>query len=142
MLLRKAAAVVRLADGWWDAASSLRDPARRHVQLHAVALYKLVLETSSGLRRVAIEKRIDEVASFDHSPVVNLMQFIDPQRDALHGIWRMEQNGLLSDDGQYARFRIPYQPPDEYDFRIVFTRVEGNNDVCQLLFTSKRLLHG
>ncbi len=128
-----AEAVIRLADGWWEIANSLRDPARRHIQLHAVVLYKLVLDKSSGLRRVAIEKRIDEVANLDQPSAVNLLQFIDPQRDAIHGVWRMEQNGLLSDDGQYARFRIPYQPPEEYDFRIVFTRVEGNNDVCQLL---------
>ena len=31
-----------------------------------------------------------------------------------------------------SRIRIPYKPPEEYDFEVTFTRNEGSNDVIQL----------
>jgi hypothetical protein len=125
--------VVRVADGWWDAAPSLRDPARHNVLLHAVALYHSALEGTSGLRRAAIEKRIEEVANADRSPFVNLLALVDLDHDVLNGRWRIEQGSLIGDNEGHSRVRIPYAPPEEYDFRIVFTRLDGNADVAQLL---------
>jgi hypothetical protein len=40
--------------------------------------------------------------------------------------------GLVSESIAFCRLRLPYQPPDEYDFRIEFTAA-GGNDILQLL---------
>ena len=66
------------------------------------------------------------------SRAVNLMSFIDPEKDAIEGIWSMEKGELISDDAKAARIQIPYEPPAEYCFRITFTRLDGDS-VMQIL---------
>lgn len=62
---------------------------------------------------------------------VNLLRLIDPQRDTVRGTW-VEKDGALIGDGT-ATLRIPYQPPEEYDFRIEFTRMNGTGSIGQML---------
>jgi len=63
---------------------------------------------------------------------VDLMPLIDVQRDAVGGKWAMDRGGLVSDRSWCARLRIPYEPPEEYDFHIEFVRETGENDVVQM----------
>jgi hypothetical protein len=65
--------------------------------------------------------------------VVDLLPMIDPQRDTARGTWTMK-DGVLISDGT-ATMRIPYEPPEEYDFRIEFTRLTGRDAVGQSLST-------
>lgn len=65
--------------------------------------------------------------------LIDLLRMVDLKKDVLSGSWRMEKVGLVSDASGYARLRIPYCPPDEYDFIIEFTRVEGVDAVTQVL---------
>jgi S1-C subfamily serine protease len=76
-------------------------------------------------------------AAQDHG-VVNLLGMVDLQRDAVKGAWKMDHGGLLSDAGDTCRIEFPYQPPEEYDFRIVFTRTEGDNAVHQVCAANGR----
>lgn len=64
---------------------------------------------------------------------VNLMPLIDPGRDAVTGKWSITERGLKSAAAPYARLEIPYKPPEEYDFRIVFTRDADYRDISQIL---------
>jgi serine/threonine protein kinase len=64
---------------------------------------------------------------------IDLIALIDPQRDAVRGTWRKENGRLISDYGENCVLRIPYEPPLEYDFRIVFTRVGGRCSTAQFL---------
>lgn len=64
---------------------------------------------------------------------VDLLALIDPARDAVAGRWTTAGGALVSDGYRFARIRIPYRPPLEYDFRIEFERVEGENDVTQIM---------
>ncbi|HSU66457.1 MAG TPA: hypothetical protein VLJ39_06280, partial [Tepidisphaeraceae bacterium] len=56
---------------------------------------------------------------------INLVPLIHPERDALSGTWKIEQSALIADgfavDRTGSRLRIPYEPPEEYDFHVVFT---------------------
>ncbi|MCX6910596.1 MAG: hypothetical protein NTY01_21500 [Verrucomicrobia bacterium] len=66
------------------------------------------------------------VASGDGA--INLLPRIDPQKDAVHGEWRIEGSDLLSDkEKTYTRIEIPYRPPAEYDLRVTFTRLGGTD---------------
>jgi len=64
---------------------------------------------------------------------IDLLRMVDIGKDALAGRWQMDKAGLVSDGTGYARVRIPYYPPEEYDFVIEFTRVEGVDAVTQIL---------
>jgi len=65
---------------------------------------------------------------------VNLLAAVDPQRDGVRGAWRRnpETGELISDGSEFAQVEIPYQPPEEYDFEIRFTRLAGGDFVAQL----------
>lgn len=70
---------------------------------------------------------------------IDLMKLIDLQKDQVKGTWTKTDTSFLSDmagdfapNGGGARLQIPYQPPEEYDFKIVFTRVAGVNCAGQI----------
>ena len=67
---------------------------------------------------------------------VDLLPLIDTERDAFRGHWRIENGQLLSDKGSHSRLSIHYNVPNEYDYRIVFVRTDGTEDVTQILTKS------
>jgi len=67
------------------------------------------------------------------SRVVNLLPLIEVIRDRVAGAWNMAKDVLSCDAGSEHRLEILYQPPDEYDFCVVFERTSGRGDVHQHL---------
>jgi hypothetical protein len=63
---------------------------------------------------------------------VDLFPYVDPARDTIAGNWRIEGGALMSDASHRARMGIRYPVPREYDFRVQFTQVDGDNCVAQL----------
>jgi len=69
---------------------------------------------------------------------VNLLKLIDPAKDTVKGDWRMEQGALVCSAGTFVRLEIPYLVPEEYDLRIKFTPMEGNQSLRVILVKSGR----
>jgi predicted Ser/Thr protein kinase len=70
---------------------------------------------------------------------VNLIPLTDPARDSVRGDWKVEKGELLCERRQGdARIKFPYEPPDEYDFRVTFTPLEGTHQVRQALAKEER----
>jgi hypothetical protein len=67
---------------------------------------------------------------------INLLALIDPKKDAVIGTWSWKDGCLMSDGTRWARLQIPYQPPEEYDLRLSFTRKRGNDSVDVILTKS------
>ena len=70
---------------------------------------------------------------------VDLLTLADPTRDAVFGNWQRREGALVSDaagdwhpDRGAARLALPYRPPEEYDFRIAFTKRSGQHCVAQI----------
>ncbi len=63
---------------------------------------------------------------------VNLLALVDPSRDKIDGDWKMV-NGELKGGGttEFSRIAFKVPVPEEYDFRISFTRGRGNKAVAQ-----------
>ena len=57
----------------------------------------------------------------DWSKAIDLLSMIDPQRDAVSGEWTLNGGVLKTAGAPNARLQLPYEPPAEYDFRIVFS---------------------
>jgi hypothetical protein len=137
-----AEALAQAGDGWWDFAGTLAEPTKAIILQHATAIYSKVRDQVTGLRRELLEKRIQQASA---SPVaravkpqvghhvVNLLALIDPQKDAVGGNWTIENGCVVSGADARDVVRIPYSPPDEYDFHIQFKRNAGNDAVCQIL---------
>jgi serine/threonine-protein kinase len=62
---------------------------------------------------------------------VDLMALVEPSRDAILGVWRKENGRLVSEPQNDGTCRLPYEPPAEYDFRIIFTRKRGGCATAQ-----------
>jgi hypothetical protein len=140
-------AQIALADEWWDLGEKQSGIMRALFKQRAVNWYRIGARTASGLAKTKAYARIDafDVAWSAANPrYVNLLPLIDVKRDAKGGAtWKIANgaNGPLvcdCDAGCYAvRLTIMYQPPEEYDFRIVFSKPQERGDVGQALYKSR-----
>lgn len=75
-------------------------------------------------------------------PWVPLLPSIDPAVDAVKGLWEKigdEFQGSNPDrQPGPSLLMLPYEPPEEYDFRIAFTTHEGNCEATQILSAGGR----
>jgi WD40 repeat protein len=62
---------------------------------------------------------------------VDLLALANPARDTIRGTWRLEGRRLIAEPGPNGGFRLPYEPPEEYDFRIVVTRQNSRGGTSQ-----------
>ena len=129
---------ILVGDAWWDLAETEKNGSRKErLQARARHWYEQAAPGAPSLARVKIEKRLESM-----EPVVpgaiNLLRFIDPAKDSVAGGWSFREGKLWSDNTRFGRLEIPYEPPAEYDFRIVFTRHEGSGDAQQFLTRSKK----
>jgi len=69
---------------------------------------------------------------------LNLVPLVNPARDAIAGAWRLQGGKLLSDRSKNARLEFPYQPPEEYDVRLTFSRLGGEDEVALILSKAGR----
>lgn len=67
---------------------------------------------------------------------INLLAMTDPYLDRVGGSWTVVEGHLTSGNESGARIEIPYEPPDEYDFRVTFVRREGSGAIVQFLTQS------
>jgi hypothetical protein len=65
---------------------------------------------------------------------VNLLALVDPAKDTKGGKWENKDGTLVSNNKWGAHIQIPYQPPEEYDYRVCFTKLkpEGKLDGLNL----------
>jgi hypothetical protein len=71
-------------------------------------------------------------------PTVDLLPYIDPQQDAVSGVWTMLEGALVVSNAPLQRIEIPYQPPQEYDFNVHFMISDTQASVAQMLVASAR----
>lgn len=62
-------------------------------------------------------------------PAVDLLGMIDPSQDAVTGTWALDQGTLLTPAVPWGRLEIPCRPPEEYELRIVATRLLGTDSL-------------
>lgn len=118
-----------LADGWWAVAEKEVSPiAKDSIHAHARGWYERALPGLAGFPRTKVQTRLQQMEEEESSRwAVNLMKLIDLKKDALSGTWTVDGNSLVSPAGDNRRLQIPYDPPEEYDLKIVAARRGGPN---------------
>jgi hypothetical protein len=97
---------------------------------------------ANALMKADIEKKMKEFGgSSTKGNLVDLLKMIDPAKDAVSGKWKLEGGKLISEKVAFAKIEIPYEPPEEYDLRVVFSRQQGNLDVVFCLSRSEKPFH-
>jgi hypothetical protein len=63
---------------------------------------------------------------------IDLLGIASPDRDTYQGKFAAKNGVLTSADGAgWSRLRVPYRPPEEYDLKLVFKRLQG--DECLVI---------
>jgi serine/threonine-protein kinase len=62
---------------------------------------------------------------------INLLKDVDPARHAVAGSWSRTKDGLVCARSPFGRIGFAYEPPEEYDYLVEFTRHEGRSSVAQ-----------
>jgi hypothetical protein len=87
-------------------------------------------ETGANLKPIPADN-VDDPGRW--ASAINLLPLIDPAKDWIGGDWTVDAAGALSSGNTPAGIYIPYRPGEEYDFRVRFTRLEGNDGMFQYL---------
>jgi hypothetical protein len=133
-----------LADGWWDIGQRESGIPRDAARLHAGDIYRLQLPNLQvGLKKTAVEQRLKDIDAIERSAAgatrqIDLLKLVDVKRDAVNGEWTLSAAGLMSDSTEKSQLEFQYQPPEEYDFEVVFTRKEGHDFVAQICASQGR----
>ncbi|MGA2254566.1 MAG: SUMF1/EgtB/PvdO family nonheme iron enzyme [Thermoguttaceae bacterium] len=116
-----------------NAASDQQDNSREYAaERQAPAARGSAKTVSTAPPSIAARKRDTATDVPDAPREVDLLKLVDPARDAVEWDWRREGDKLVCDSS--ARIEIPYEPPEEYDYRIAFVSVpakQGNAQICR-----------
>lgn len=132
---------IEAADGWWELSKTLSGVAKAHAAAHATGLYQAAVRNFAGITLLRIQSRLGNakeapVSFLPNKPgekTINLLTMVDPEKDAVEGKWKLEHSVLSCAAERHARVELPYQAPEEYDLRVVFTRTKGDGAVVVLL---------
>ena len=149
-------AVLALADDLWKMAGDIQnrkpldsddriraDAMKRHAALLYARLSPLLtnrLDQGVAINRATFTDGAAEAERF--RPVKppslctgNLIDDCDPRRLALTGVWQRGPGGIISDNAEPAKMKLPFQGklPEQYDFEIEFTPQGGGLCVTQVL---------
>ncbi len=127
----------RLGDAWWKVGERQAESIRMKTWQHAAAHYRRALDSSTGLRRVLLEKRIREAPLPEESGHVNLLALFDPAKDTLNGVAKVANGVLSAGSSKNLRIEFPYAPPEEYDYSVVL-RASGLGEFLQILTADGR----
>jgi hypothetical protein len=134
-----------LGDTAYDAAGETRVAfEKRTLHEKSLNLYRAALSSATGATKTKFERdkklsgriaELEKLTSIPGGNLVDLLKLSDPAKDVVSGNWKIQNGKLSAEAGARTKIEFPYTPPDEYDFRIVFTRTQGTNDVNQILYS-------
>lgn len=121
---------VELGDAWWQLAQAEKMAWKKQNLLgRSRRWYEKAQPNVTALVKVRVNKRLAEMESTSPGGGVNLLQMIDPKRDAVNGVWSFEDGVLVDRGEQTLALQIPYQPPEEYDLFVSVKRMGGTDSV-------------
>jgi hypothetical protein len=122
-----------LANAWWEIAQAQPEAEKQRILNHIGPLYLKALPDLDGFQKESAIKRLVVIRSamLGEPTAVDLLDLVDVSRDTVVGEWKVSHTlGLLtSASSTDSRITFLYHPPREYEYRVVFTRVDGNGGI-------------
>ncbi len=113
------------------------DVGRAAMSKSLAELQMIKTPAATGAKPIA-EKPVEKPMVPKTRKTVNLLRLVDPPKDTTEGKWSMNNSVLVCEKSNEARLELPYFPPEEYDFKIVFMRTDGDEATVQILSESGR----
>lgn len=92
----------------------------------------------SPLDAVAVEPRKPVQIAPNGKRLVDLLAGFSVQDQAVSGTWHQSVEAITSDLGDYSRVDFNYRPPKEYDYKVTFTKLEGDDALMMILCVNGR----
>jgi hypothetical protein len=122
------AKMLAVADAWNALAEKESGPVRLTILRHAAVLYRAAAPGLTGLTKLKIEKRIEEIAKeAGGADEVDLLKIIDVDKDRLNGAFTRSGSSIVTGD-KNAMVELFYTPPEEYDLKATAARRPGGGD--------------
>jgi len=120
---------IEVGDGWWQLAQAEKVSWKKlNILGRARRWYDRAAPSATGLVKIRLDKRLVELEGLVPGPV-NLLRVIDPKRDAISGEWSVDDGVLTNKGDNEVVVQLPYQPPEEYDLRIVMRRLGSTDSI-------------
>ncbi len=110
----------KLADGWWDAAEHQREPAKAHLQAHAVEFYRRAAPSLKGLAKAQAESRIKTFENERPTPLSTLRSAV--LKVVCDGDWRIK----------WFTSTTEYGGPVSSEYPVFFFKPDGTTTHVQL----------
>jgi hypothetical protein len=91
-----------------------------------------------GFESLASAQSDQEIST--RGKIVNLLPQVDLSRDAMRGVWKKvgDEVECTGTDWEWATLLLQYDPPEEYDFTVEFTRLSGIDGICLSCFANNK----
>ncbi len=135
---RDAKVLVELADGWLEVAEKLDGISKQHVSHRAANWYTKALPELSVLAKARVEKQLSSLKQYlkpiestaptvvgSKSDSIDLLARVVPERDAVLGKWRFENDVLVAPPEKQVYLHLPYDVPEEYVLMVELDRTSG-----------------
>lgn len=140
-----------LGDAWWDLADRREGQEQEVLRRRAGFWYRQAQDGLSGLARVKVSKRLEELSEaaqavveesgpavlpgkkFSRGAWVDVLDWVEAEKDQVHGPWRREAGGLVAPAARMARLMLPVTVNGSYELEIEFTRTKGIEAVAVIL---------
>ncbi len=103
----------------------------RNLRVKALKGVQPASSVDDGGKQTAEPAKAKEEKSASHREI-DLLKIVDPARDAVLGKWSFVNGSLVGEPADGARIEIPYDPPEENDYRIVFVPTGVTSGVTQI----------
>jgi len=136
---------VAAGDAWWVAAENANGATQWRLRQRAGTFYEQALGSLTGLAKTRVEKRLATIEADNvkfsgntGGRTIDLLEKLDIAKATVAGKWTLKDGVLQSDLLGGSRIELPYKPPEEYDVRVDFERVEGNESFIAILVAAGR----
>lgn len=122
------AAGVAVGDAWWDLAEKETGTSKANLRKRAAHWYDKAMTGLSGLTKVRAEKRLREAGGEPSG--IDLLKLVDPAKDSVKGAWTLNRGALHSPETvPHSHLEFPFEPPEEYDLKLVVERLSGTGSL-------------
>ena len=136
--MRNERAAKLLQDAKTFAKDHPEDPKKYYDKLQTVLTTYRSTPAAEEAGKLITEVKLPEVVTLTvdeeaWKQAVNVLTMVDVSKDSVSGTWKIENGTLTVAKNKESRLHLPYQPGDEYDLRVTFSRQDGGEGLMHYL---------
>ncbi len=124
---------MKAAERWEAVGKKSKGVEQERFYGRAVEFYQNALSAiTNPIAKAKLEKKLKEFEgkAAKTNGLVDLLALIDPQKNAIKGVWKKDGNKLITPSEACARLQIQYALPESYDLTVIAERNGNPESIC------------